>query len=94
MANGISETSSENLVDVVPVAPLTDSSVAGIPKQVLEVADSCFEVFTAKELRQKETILSELVASYPDLSKLDLAKSIDLALTWKRQLPRASRRAH
>jgi hypothetical protein len=63
--------------------------VVRTPNQLLEIADTCFEVFTARELKNFESILPELVASYPELSKTDLTQAINLALTWKRQLRRA-----
>lgn len=94
MADAIAEPTADNSVELTPIAPSLLPLAGGIPKHVLEVADSCFEVFTSKELRQKEVVLSELVSAYPDLSKSELSQAIDLALNWKRQIPRASRSAH
>ena len=92
MPNSAIDDTQSNISSDIPEALVNGNGphcVISTPNRVLEIADTCFEVFSAKELKNSETILPELVATYPDLSKSELNQSINLALTWKRQLRKA-----
>jgi hypothetical protein len=92
MANSATDDTQSNITSDITEALVSSNAphcVISTPNRVLEIADTCFEVFSAKELKNCEAILPELVATYPDLSKSELHQSINLALTWKRQLRRA-----
>jgi len=65
-----------------------------IESKMFEVADSCFEMFSIRELKQPKRILPELAAAFPDSSRTDLLKAITIALSWKRLLRAAGRRLH
>lgn len=92
MANSAIDDTQSNITADIAEALVSSNAphcVISTPNRVLEIADTCFEVFSAKELKNGETILHELVATYPELSQSELLQSINLALTWKRQLRRA-----
>ena len=81
-------------------APVVESSAEGVSmtdrpsSRTLELADTCFEVFSLRELRRPKGILHELTSSYPDLSLLEVTRAISIALSWKRLLRAGCRRIH
>jgi|694.fasta_scaffold149310_2 hypothetical protein len=92
MPNSVTDDTQPNITKDITEALVSSNAphcVISIPNRVLEIADTCFEVFSSKELKNSESILPELVATYPDLSSSELLQSINLALAWKRQLRRA-----
>jgi hypothetical protein len=62
--------------------------------RVIDVADTCFEIFTIRELKQPQAILPELSAAFPDIENHELLRAISLALTWKRLLKSVGRTLH
>lgn len=78
--------SSEQAVPVV-VRPACE-------KQILLLADVCFEMFSIKELRRPETIMGELQAAFPDVPENDISKAIGMALSWRRLLRSAGLPLH
>ena len=58
---------------------------------VLMLADVCFEMFSARELRNPETVLPELDAAFPEITGEQKLKALAVALSWKRILRGASR---
>lgn len=58
------------------------------------VADACFEMFSAKELRKPSLILPELRAAFPEYCDQEIAQAVGMALSWKRLLRSAGRPVH
>lgn len=63
-------------------------------RDILILADVCFEMFPIKELRRPHLILDELQAAFPDFEEIDIMKAISMALTWRRLLRAAGRPLH
>jgi hypothetical protein len=63
-------------------------------REILVLADVCFEMFPIKELRRPHLILDELHAAFPDFCETDILKAISMALTWRRLLRAAGRPLH
>jgi hypothetical protein len=63
-------------------------------RELLVLADVCFEMFPIKELRRPHLILDELRAAFPDFEETDILKAISMALTWRRLLRDAGRPLH
>lgn len=63
-------------------------------RELLVLADVCFEMFPIKELRRPHLILDELQAAFPDFEETDILKAISMALTWRRLLRAAGRPLH
>jgi hypothetical protein len=93
-----------NMTDPTPLSD-SDGSVIESPAEAtsidyrpsgrtLELADTCFEVFSLRELRKPKSILHELTASYPDLSLSEVTRAVSIALSWKRLLRAGARRIH
>lgn len=92
MPNSAIDDTQSNITTDITEALVSNNAphcVISTPNRVLEIADTCFEVFSSRELKNSATILPELVATYPDLSQSELLQSINLALSWKRQLRKA-----
>jgi hypothetical protein len=66
-------------------------TVALAQDPILMLADVCYEMFSTRELRNPDTILPELDAAFPEITKDQKLKALDTALSWKRILRRASR---
>ena len=60
----------------------------------LALADACFEMFSMKELGKPLTILNELSASFPDLSRPQIFCAVRMALSWRRILRDAGEPVH
>jgi hypothetical protein len=63
-------------------------------REILVLADVCFEMFPIKELRRPHLILDELKAAFPDFEERDFLRAISMALTWRRLLRAAGRPLH
>jgi hypothetical protein len=63
-------------------------------RELLILADVCFEMFPIKELRNPHLILDELHSAFPDFEERDILKAISMALTWRRLLRAAGRPLH
>jgi len=58
--------------------------------RVLAIADSCFEVFTVRELLQARLIRNEILSSFTNSTESEVAEAIALALSWRRMLGEAA----
>lgn len=58
--------------------------------RVLAIADSCFEVFTVRELLQARLIRKEILSSFANSTEAEVAEAIALALSWRRMLGEAA----
>lgn len=67
---------------------LLDSSRISRDRQerVLVVADSCFEMFSIRELSQPNTIYDEVASYFYDVSEIEILEALKLALSWRRLL--------
>lgn len=63
-------------------------------KDILVLADVCFEMFPIKELRRPHLILDELQSAFPDFDETEILRAISMALTWRRLLRAAGRPLH
>lgn len=63
-------------------------------KEVIILADVCFEMFPIKELRRPHLILDELRAAFPDFNEEDILRAISMALTWRRMLRSVGKPIH
>ena len=70
------------------------SSLRNEEKEIIILADVCFEMFPIKELRRPRLILDELRAAFPDFDEGEILKAISLALTWRRLLRTAGKQLH
>lgn len=61
---------------------------------VLQIADTCFEMFSIKELKRPITILHEIAISFPEASALEIQEAISLAISWRRALRNIAGLAH
>lgn len=62
--------------------------------RVLAIADSCFEVFTLRELIQERLIRKELLSSFTDSTESEVTEAIALARSWRRMLGDAASLCH
>jgi hypothetical protein len=60
-------------------------------QRILELADTCFEVFSIRELKRSGDIIKEISKSYPEVTRAEIEKAIDLALAWRRTLIHAAK---
>ena len=72
----------------------TFTTKASEQRYLLNVVDACFEMFSARELRNPGLILPELLSAFPEFTEQDLLKAVALALSWKRLLRAAGRPIH
>lgn len=63
-------------------------------KELVILADVCFEMFPIKELRRPHLILDELRAAFPDFEDSEILKAISMALSWRVLLRAAGRPLH
>lgn len=54
--------------------------------RVLMIADSCFEVFSVRELVNEPSIREEVLSSFADSNESEVTEAIALALSWRRIL--------
>lgn len=69
---------------------ITSDSVDFHRARVLAIADSCFEVFTVRELLQARLIRKEILSSFANSTEAEVAEAIALALSWRRMLGEAA----
>lgn len=65
-----------------------------VSSEVLRLADTCFEMFSIRELKYPRAILPELKAAFPSLTTEQLSDGIWQAIAWKRVLCRIARGIH
>ncbi len=63
-------------------------------RDLLLLADVCFEMFPMKELRKPHLILDELRAAFPEFNDPEILRAISMALSWRRLLRDAGRPLH
>lgn len=63
-------------------------------RELIALADVCFEMFHIRELKRPHLILSELQQAFPEFSESELLRGISMALTWRRILRDAGRPMH
>lgn len=63
-------------------------------REIVILADVCFEMFPIKELRKPHLILDELHAAFPDFNEAEILKAISMALSWRLLLRAAGRPLH
>jgi hypothetical protein len=63
-------------------------------REIVILADVCFEMFSIKELRRPHLILDELVAAFPDFDEPQILRAISMALHWRLVLRAAGRPLH
>ncbi len=54
--------------------------------RVLKIADSCFEMFTIRELRHQRSIREEVLSSFLDSNESEVIEALSLALSWRRMV--------
>jgi hypothetical protein len=54
--------------------------------RVLKIADSCFEMFTIRELLHQRSIRDEVLSSFLDSDESEVIEALSLALSWRRML--------
>ena len=54
--------------------------------RILTIADSCFEVFSVRELLNEHSIRNEVLSSFTDSNESEVNEAIALALSWRRIL--------
>lgn len=76
--------------------PLSDTraTLRDDHREILVLADVCFEMFSIKELRRPHLILDELVAAFPDFTEPEILRAISMALHWRLVLRAAGRPLH
>jgi hypothetical protein len=81
-----------------PLPQLDSTPLGSTPRdehrEVLILADVCFEMFSMKELRRPHLILDELVAAFPDFDEPQILRAISMALHWRLVLRAAGRPLH
>jgi hypothetical protein len=78
----------------IPVSQTTDTYVTHDARDIILLADVCFEMFPIKELRNPHLILDELQAAFPEFGEPELLRAISMALSWRRLLRDAGRPLH
>lgn len=63
-------------------------------REIVILADVCFEMFPIKELRRPHLILDELRAAFPDFDEAQILQAISMALSWRLLLRAAGRPLH
>ncbi|MEY4669510.1 MAG: hypothetical protein RL518_2209 [Pseudomonadota bacterium] len=64
------------------------------PRELIVLADVCFEMFPIKELRRPGLIIDELRAAFPEFDEAEILQAISMALSWRRLLRDAGRPLH
>ncbi len=72
--------------DEIISSPRKMGSLSERRAHVLEIADSCFEMFTIRELMYPRLILDELLSSFTDADESAIIEALSLALSWRRVL--------
>lgn len=73
----------------------TASSASGSEdREIVILADVCFEMFPIKELRRPHLIMDELRTAFPDFDEPEILKAISMALSWRILLRAAGRPLH
>jgi hypothetical protein len=54
--------------------------------RVLRIADSCFEMFTIRELLHQRSIRDEVLSSFLDSNESEVIEALSLALSWRRMV--------
>lgn len=68
-------------------SPLREmNSLSDRRARVLTIADSCFEVFTIRELMHQQSIRDEVLSSFTDSDESEIMEALSLALSWRRVL--------
>jgi hypothetical protein len=67
-------------------APHELKSLSDRRARVLMIADSCFEVFTIRELMHQGSIRQEVLSSFTDSNESEIIEALSLALSWRRVL--------
>ena len=55
-------------------------------RDILVLADVCFEMVPMKELRKPHLILDELRSAFPEFDQSEIYRAIAMALSWRRLL--------
>lgn len=63
-------------------------------RDIIVLADVCFEMFPIKELRKPHLILDELKSAFPEFAECEILRAISMALSWRRLLRDAGRPLH
>ncbi|MEN9845901.1 MAG: hypothetical protein RIS36_1048 [Pseudomonadota bacterium] len=63
-------------------------------RDMILLADVCFEMFPLKELRKPHLILGELRSAFPEFEDAEILHAISMALSWRRLLRDAGRPLH
>lgn len=63
-------------------------------RDMILLADVCFEMFPIKELRKPHLILDELRSAFPEFEDTEILHAISMALSWRRLLRDAGRPLH
>jgi hypothetical protein len=71
-----------------------DTHTTRNPRELIILADVCFEMFPIRELRKPSLILDELRAAFPEFNEPDILRAISMALSWRRLLRDAGRPLH
>lgn len=81
-----------NLSDAEYSLPLSGEEIER--RELISLADVCFEMFHIRELKRPHLILPELEQAFPEFSQSELLQGIAMALTWRRILRDAGRPMH
>ena len=63
-------------------------------RDIIVLADVCFEMFSIKELRRPSLILDEMRSAFPEFNDAEILRAISMALSWRRLLRNAGRPLH
>ena len=63
-------------------------------RDIIVLADVCFEMFPIKELRKPHLILDELRSAFPEFDEPEILRAVSMALSWRRLLRDAGRPLH
>jgi hypothetical protein len=63
-------------------------------RDIIVLADVCFEMFPMKELRKPHLIIDELRAAFPEFDEPEILRAVSMALSWRRLLRDAGRPLH
>jgi hypothetical protein len=77
-----------------PLDTASEKAERATSHRMLEAADTCFEMFSLRELKNPDSILNELTDAFPDLPMGSVFAAISLAVSWKRLLRSPLRRLH
>jgi hypothetical protein len=62
--------------------------------RVLMIADSCFEMFSIRELLHQRSIRDEVLLSFAESNESEVIEALSLALSWRRVLAESSSFLH